>query len=137
MFDIGFFELALIGLVLLVVMGPEKLPEVARQGASMLRKVRTFINNMKSEMDAQDPEGMASLKQATKEIAELKASISQMGNDVMTEMESVGDDVQSSVADMDEELLALDNQSYFEALINEDSEPVSYTHLTLPTICSV
>ena len=123
MFDIGFFELALIALVLLVVMGPEKLPEVARQGAFMVRKLRTWLTDMKSEMNAQDSEGMASLKQATREIADLKASISQMGQDVMTEVESAGEEVQNSVAEVEDELLELDNQSYFEALINEDVEP--------------
>ena len=123
MFDIGFFELALIALVLLVVMGPEKLPEVARQGAFMVRKLRTWLTDMKSEMNAQDSEGMASLKQATREIADLKASISQMGQDVMTEVESAGEEVQNSVAEVEDELLELDNQSYFEALVNEDVEP--------------
>jgi len=38
MFDIGFFELLVIGVVLLVVMGPDRLPEVARQAAFVIKR---------------------------------------------------------------------------------------------------
>lgn len=123
MFDIGFFELALIGLVLLVVMGPEKLPEVARQGAFMVRKLRTWLTGMKAEMNAQSPEGMASLQQAKREIAELKSSLSQMGQDVMTEMEGIGEDMQSSVADIEDELLEMENGYYDSEQATDYAEP--------------
>ena len=123
MFDVGFFELALIGLVLLVVMGPEKLPEVARQGAFMVRKLRTWLTSMKTEMNAQNPEGMASLQQAKREIAELKSSLSQMGQDVMTEMEGIGEDMQSPVADIEDELLEMENGYYDSEQATDYAEP--------------
>jgi sec-independent protein translocase protein TatB len=51
MFDIGFWELALIALVALVVIGPEKLPKVARTAGLWLGRGRRFIANVKADID--------------------------------------------------------------------------------------
>lgn len=123
MFDIGFFELALIGVVLLVVMGPEKLPEVARQGAFFIRKARNWLTDMKSEMDTQSDGGLSSLKEATREIAELKASITKMGQDVMTEVDEASNQMQDSVADVENDFSGLNAEEYFNKLVNDDVEP--------------
>ena len=123
MFDIGFFELALIGLVLLIVMGPEKLPDVARQGAFVVRKLRLWLTDMKSEMNAHDSEGMASLNQATREISELKASISQIGQDVMTEVKGVGEDMQGSFESIEDELIEADNGYSYSEYVPDYVDP--------------
>lgn len=51
MFDIGFWELALIGLVALVVVGPERLPRVARTVGLWFGKGRRILGNIKDEID--------------------------------------------------------------------------------------
>lgn len=51
MFDIGFWELALIGVVALVVIGPERLPAVARGLGKWFGKARYFLNSVKSEIE--------------------------------------------------------------------------------------
>lgn len=51
MFDIGFWELVIIALVALVVVGPERLPELAHNAGRMLRKLRAFIQNAKREVE--------------------------------------------------------------------------------------
>ena len=53
MFDIGFWELALIGVVGLVVIGPERLPGVARTLGSWVGKTRRFINQVKTDVSAE------------------------------------------------------------------------------------
>jgi sec-independent protein translocase protein TatB len=53
MFDIGFWEIALIGIVGLVVIGPERLPAVARTLGSWVGKTRRFINQVKSDVSAE------------------------------------------------------------------------------------
>ena len=42
MLDIGFFELLVVAIVLIIVMGPERLPEVAKQAAFFMRQ-RPFL----------------------------------------------------------------------------------------------
>ena len=51
MFDIGFSELLLIGVVALVVIGPEKLPRVARTIGHLLGKAQRYVNDVKSEIN--------------------------------------------------------------------------------------
>ncbi len=50
MFEIGFSELVMIGLVSLIVIGPERLPKVARVAGFWLGKSRAMIANVKSEI---------------------------------------------------------------------------------------
>jgi sec-independent protein translocase protein TatB len=49
-FGVGLPELALIALVAVIVFGPDKLPELARQAGAMLRKARSFANAARDEL---------------------------------------------------------------------------------------
>lgn len=51
MFDIGFWELAIIAVVALLVIGPEKLPRVARTTGLWMGKARRFVASVKSDID--------------------------------------------------------------------------------------
>ncbi|MBS9782049.1 MAG: twin-arginine translocase subunit TatB [Gammaproteobacteria bacterium] len=51
MFDIGFSELLLIGVVALVVVGPERLPGVIRTGFSYVRQFKAGLANIKHEVE--------------------------------------------------------------------------------------
>jgi sec-independent protein translocase protein TatB len=83
MFDIGFWELLVIAIVLLLVMGPERLPEVARQAAFLVRKARQGMfrlrNEMQSEMDATP---FADLQKARQEMTDLKNDFKQFGREL-------------------------------------------------------
>jgi sec-independent protein translocase protein TatB len=50
MFDVGFSELCLIGLVSLLVIGPERLPKVARIAGFWLGKTRSMMASVKAEI---------------------------------------------------------------------------------------
>ncbi|MGB7479734.1 MAG: Sec-independent protein translocase protein TatB [Burkholderiaceae bacterium] len=50
MIDIGLTKIALIGVVALVVIGPEKLPTVARMAGSLFGRAQRYINEVKSEV---------------------------------------------------------------------------------------
>ena len=51
MFDFGFDKLALIGAVALVVIGPEKLPRVARTVGTLLGKAQRYVADVKAEVN--------------------------------------------------------------------------------------
>jgi sec-independent protein translocase protein TatB len=51
MFDIGFWEISLIMLVTLVVVGPERLPKLARTLGAWVNKGRRMISDVKAEVD--------------------------------------------------------------------------------------
>ena len=51
MFDIGFLELVLIGMVALLVVGPERLPKLARTAGLWLGRGRRMLSSVKAEID--------------------------------------------------------------------------------------
>ena len=51
MFDIGFFELMVIGIVALIVIGPERLPKVARTLGHLLGRAQRYVNDVKSDIN--------------------------------------------------------------------------------------
>ena len=50
MFDVGFWELCLVGLVSLLVIGPEKLPKAARVAGFWVGKTRNMVASVKAEI---------------------------------------------------------------------------------------
>ena len=50
MFDVGFWELCLVGLVSLLVIGPEKLPKVARLAGFWIGKTQQLVSSVKAEL---------------------------------------------------------------------------------------
>jgi sec-independent protein translocase protein TatB len=50
-FDIAFSELLLIGVVALIVIGPEKLPKVARTLGLLAGRLQRYVANVKSDID--------------------------------------------------------------------------------------
>jgi sec-independent protein translocase protein TatB len=50
MLDLGLSKLALIGVVALVVIGPEKLPRVARTAGALMGRAQRYINDVKAEV---------------------------------------------------------------------------------------
>ncbi|WP_310597558.1 Sec-independent protein translocase protein TatB [Aeromonas aquatica] len=51
MFDIGFWELVVIGVVALVVLGPERLPVAIRTASHWIKLIRSTANSVKSELE--------------------------------------------------------------------------------------
>jgi sec-independent protein translocase protein TatB len=49
-FGVGLGEMALIAFVAIIVFGPDKLPELAKQAGAMLRKARDFANAARDEL---------------------------------------------------------------------------------------
>lgn len=80
MFDIGFLELCLIAVVSLLVIGPEKLPRVARTVGLWTGKARGMIRTVKYDIDEQV------------RMEELKESLQKSADAVKNEFtESIGD----------------------------------------------
>ena len=51
MFDIGFSEMVVIAVVALIVLGPEKLPKVARTAGHLLGRLQRYVNDVKSDIN--------------------------------------------------------------------------------------
>src|ERR671918_2671759 len=51
MFDIGFSELLVIGVVALIVIGPEKLPRMARTVGHLAGRLQRYVSDVKADIN--------------------------------------------------------------------------------------
>ena len=51
MFDFGFWEIAIIGVITLIVVGPERLPALARKAGVIIGKLNKFLNKVKADIN--------------------------------------------------------------------------------------
>lgn len=78
MFDIGIAELAIIGLLALIVLGPKRLPEVARTAGLWVGRVRRFVASVKEDFDQElRTEELTELRKLQHEISETRQLIQQ------------------------------------------------------------
>ena len=84
MFDMGFTEMMLIGIVALVVIGPERLPGVARTAGKYVGRLKRFMTSVKAdvEQELRADELRQILSQQQKELDSLKDTISEAGHDI-------------------------------------------------------
>ncbi len=85
MFDIGFLELLVIGVLALLVLGPERLPSAIRSCISTVRSIKQMANGFKEEISSQldTHELHKNLKEAEKRgmeniSPEIKASVDEL-----------------------------------------------------------
>ena len=86
MFDSGFLELLVVTLIALIVVGPERLPGIARKVGEMVGKARAFVANTRAdiekEINASEMKDMLSQqKEQIEELQTMMASTKQTLND--------------------------------------------------------
>jgi sec-independent protein translocase protein TatB len=81
MFDIGFSELVLVGIVALLVIGPERLPETIRTAHGWLNRLRRGFNDIKREVQ-QELHNDAVMQDLRRTGEQLKAQADQLGQGV-------------------------------------------------------
>jgi sec-independent protein translocase protein TatB len=83
MFDIGFSEIALIAVVALLVLGPERLPKVARTAGALLRRARSSWQNVRSEIERElAAEDLKKTMREAGQDADVRADIKAAGADI-------------------------------------------------------
>lgn len=89
MIDLGLSKLAVIGVVALVVVGPERLPKVARMAGSLFGRAQRYINEVKSEVSREIE--LEELRKMQKEVQEAANDVEQDIAKGMSEVEgSIG-----------------------------------------------
>lgn len=88
MFDIGFSELIVIALVALIVIGPEKLPRVARTAGALLGRLQRYVSDVKSDIQREmQIEDLKRLQQQVEESARsLEVSVDKELREVETSL---------------------------------------------------
>ena len=100
MFDVGFSELAIIALVALIVIGPERLPRVARTLGALLGRAQRYVNDVKA--DIQREVDLDELKDIRSTFQDAATSVQQSVNQVGQELQAAGESIQQSVSAAEE-----------------------------------
>jgi sec-independent protein translocase protein TatB len=88
MFDIGFSELMVIALVALVVIGPERLPRVARTAGHLLGRLQRYVSDVKSDINREiQLEELKKMQQQVEDSARnLQSSVTQEFTSMETQL---------------------------------------------------
>jgi sec-independent protein translocase protein TatB len=86
-FEVGFSELLLCFIVALVVLGPERLPGVARALGRWTGQARSYLRNLSAELDRETQ--IAELK---KQLTEAKQALHEEGQAFKSESQKLVDD---------------------------------------------
>lgn len=88
MFDIGIWELALIGLLALIVLGPNRLPEVARTAGKWVGSLRRFVASVKEDFDQELRTGeLGELRKLQQELSETRQLIQRSSSDALERLQ--------------------------------------------------
>ena len=104
MFDMGFTEMMLIGIVALIVIGPERLPGVARTAGKYFGRLKRFMTSVKAdvEQELRADELRQILADQQRELDTIKDSMNVAGEAFEDEVNAVSDAGESLVQDLDD-----------------------------------
>jgi sec-independent protein translocase protein TatB len=101
MFDIGFSEMIVIAVIALVVLGPEKLPRVARTAGHLLGRMQRYVNDVKADINREIE--LDELRKLQKEMQNTANSIEQSVkgeiNAVQSEFKQIGDSTRQALSE--------------------------------------
>ena len=95
MFDISFTEMLIVAIAALVVIGPERLPRVARQAGQWITKMRRYVDDVKSDFNRQIE--LSELRDLKKNVEDAARSIEGSVGGAVSDMKSSFDSVQQSL----------------------------------------
>lgn len=90
MIDLGISKIALIGVVALVVIGPEKLPKVARTVGALLGKAQRYVADVKAEVNR---------TMELEELKKMKASMEEAARNVESSIQDTTQDFEKEWSD--------------------------------------
>ncbi len=124
MLDIAFSELLVIGVVALVVVGPEKLPKVARTAGILLGRAQRYVSDIKTDINRQiqfeelkalqaqmAEQARAMENTVKKEMLETEAALTQSADSLKATVEQTGREIDAAGKSLLAEVAQTESQS--------------------------
>jgi sec-independent protein translocase protein TatB len=99
MFDIGFSELMVIGVVALVVIGPERLPKVARTAGILFGRLQRYVAQVKTDINRE-----MELSELSKVKSEFEGAAREFQRDIETKVQDAERDIREVETEIDRQL---------------------------------
>ena len=99
MFDSGFLEMLVIGVIALMVVGPERLPGLASKVGKMVGKMKAFVANTREDIEKEirAEEMQSMLSKQKEEISELRDKMKDTGKQMTEEVNEAGEMLGDSI----------------------------------------
>jgi len=135
MFDMGFWEVILIFVILLLVLGPERLPGVARQAGLWIAKARRMVSTVKGEVERElELDELKRSLQKQPQVEEFKRLADQVKS-INTDIQSLDDTMDLKKPDLKKmDLKKMDAKTSPETVKLSKSEPQSSDATNNPAI---
>jgi len=95
MFDVGFSEIVVIAVVALIVIGPERLPKVARTLGHMFGRLQRYVNEVKADINRE---------MELEELRKLQAQVQSAARDIEQSVTSAAHEVETGVRSVESQL---------------------------------
>ncbi len=135
MFDMGFLELLVIGIIALIVLGPERLPKAARAVGLWVGKAKQGFESIKTEIDRE-----LKVKELQEQLAQQKAELEQSSgldslkqdfeqakNTIHSEADALQNDFDQEIEQHNASILKAEN-----AVEHKQTEPTQENQLDSP-----
>jgi len=98
MFDIGFSEMIVIGLVALIVIGPERLPRVARTLGHLAGRLQRYVADVKADINREvELDELRKMKDSVQQAASgIETSVQNEINAVQGELDKAGGELNAA-----------------------------------------
>lgn len=100
MFDIGFSEFFVIGIVALLVIGPERLPKVARTAGHLFGRMQRYVADVKADLNRE---------MDASELRDIKNTVTEAANSMQDAMQSHVGEINQEIKKAEEEFGKLTN----------------------------
>jgi len=115
MFDIGLSEIVVIGVVALIVIGPERLPKTARMLGHLFGRLQRYVNEVKADI---------SREMELDELRRLKRDVESAARDIQQSVATAQAEVSAGVRSVEQQLTSV-SQAASEATAAPPAEPLA------------
>jgi len=114
MFDIGFSEIVVIGVVALIVIGPERLPKVARTLGHMFGRLQRYVNEVKADINRE---------MELDELRKLQSEVQSAARDIEQSVAQAAHDAESGVRSVEAQLNEAASETAPEGAADTSAKP--------------
>lgn len=97
-------EILTIAVVILIVFGPQRLPEMAQKAGALVRRGRTIINDLRQEFDVEIREVTEPLKEVREELKGVRDDMSSSVSSLQEEVQQAKKEIEGELAETNKEV---------------------------------